>query len=94
MREVWLEELMLECEFLLNDGVPLHGVCIYPVLGMPEWHHPEQWTHMGLWDLVPNHTSLRRVPYLPALNLILHNASRFKNLKREAVLMADESEVL
>jgi glycosyl hydrolase family 1 len=94
MREVWLKELMSECEILLRRGLPLHGVCIYPVLGMPEWHHPEQWTHMGLWDLVPNHTSLLRVPYLPALNLIVHNASRFEDLKREALLMEDKSEVL
>lgn len=94
MREVWLQELMSECEFLLKSGHPLHGVCIYPVLGMPEWHHPEQWTHMGLWDLIPNHSSFLRVPYWPALNLILHNASRFKNLERDTSLTADEPEVL
>jgi beta-glucosidase/6-phospho-beta-glucosidase/beta-galactosidase len=94
MREVWLKELMSECEILLKRGVPLHGVCIYPVLGMPEWHHPEQWTHMGLWDLVPNHSSLLRIPYLPALNLIRHNAARFENLKREASLTQNETEVL
>jgi len=41
MREVWLKELMSESEFLLKSGTPLDGVCIYPVLGMPEWHHQE-----------------------------------------------------
>jgi beta-glucosidase/6-phospho-beta-glucosidase/beta-galactosidase len=64
MREVWLRELVSESEILLKSGVPLQGVCIYPVLGMPEWHEPEQWTQMGLWDLVPNHNSLLRVPRL------------------------------
>ena len=52
MRGVWLNEVARECEALLNDGVPLRGVCIYPILGMPEWHDPEIWTPMGLWDPV------------------------------------------
>src|SRR5205085_2374913 len=34
MRPVWLRELVGECEALLLDGVPLRGVCLYPVLGM------------------------------------------------------------
>ena len=52
MRGVWLNEVARECEALLNGGVPLRGVCIYPILGMPEWHDPEIWTPMGLWDPV------------------------------------------
>jgi hypothetical protein len=34
------------------QGVPLRGVCLYPILGMPEWHDPDIWTPMGLWDPV------------------------------------------
>ena len=46
----WLREIAEESEALLLDGVPLRGVCLYPILGMPEWHDPEIWTPMGLWD--------------------------------------------
>ena len=60
MRPVWLQYVADECEALLNDEIPLRGVCLYPILGMPEWHAPEQWTLMGLWDLVHNQTHLRR----------------------------------
>lgn len=49
-RGPWLQEVAAEAEGALRDGVPLHGVCLYPILGMPEWHMPEQWTAMGLWD--------------------------------------------
>ena len=27
---------------------------------MPEWHDPERWTPMGLWDIVDNRQTLAR----------------------------------
>jgi beta-glucosidase/6-phospho-beta-glucosidase/beta-galactosidase len=51
MRWRWLKHVADEVEALLNEGVPLRGVCLYPILGMPEWHDPEQWTQMGLWEV-------------------------------------------
>lgn len=52
-RAAWLREVGRECEALLAEGVPLRGVCLYPILGMPEWHAQDEWTWMGLWD--PHH---------------------------------------
>jgi hypothetical protein len=51
MRQPWMEYVANESEALLCEGVPLKGVCLYPILGMPEWHARDQWTSMGLWDL-------------------------------------------
>ena len=34
----WLREVAEEAQMLLLDGVPIRGVCLYPILGMPEWH--------------------------------------------------------
>jgi hypothetical protein len=34
----------------LLQNVPLRGACLYPILGMPEWHDRDLWTPMGLWD--------------------------------------------
>ena len=51
MRPRWLKHVADEVEALLQDGVPLRGVCLYPILGMPEWHDPERWTQMGLWEV-------------------------------------------
>lgn len=64
-RAQWLEELATEVEALLDEGIPLRGVCLYPILGMPEWHSPEEWTPMGLWDLVAENEKLARVLYRP-----------------------------
>ena len=54
-RGAWLGEVARQSEALLREGVPLRGVCLYPILGMPEWHEPEVWTAMGLWDPVSQH---------------------------------------
>ncbi len=65
MRSLWLQELTNEAEALLRAGVPLRGICLYPILGMPEWHSRHEWTQMGLWDLLPAADGLRRVPHAP-----------------------------
>jgi hypothetical protein len=51
-RGPWLREVVRACEALLLEGAPLRGVCLYPILGMPEWHDRDVWTPMGLWDPV------------------------------------------
>ncbi len=49
-RGPWLHEVVRAAENLLCEGAPLRGVCLYPILGMPEWHQRDVWTPMGLWD--------------------------------------------
>lgn len=71
LRPTWLAYVVAETKKLLRRGVPLRGICLYPILGMPEWHAPEQWVKMGLWDLRPCEANgLARdicTPMLPAL---------------------------
>jgi hypothetical protein len=59
-RNFWMRYVADECEVLLDEGVPLRGVCLYPILGMPHWHFRDRWVPMGLWDIVHDHPSLRR----------------------------------
>ena len=51
-----------EARIALRRGVRLHGICLYPILGMPEWHEPEVIVRMGLWDLEHGENGLERVP--------------------------------
>ena len=67
LRPEWILRVARESELLLDEGIPLRGVCLYPVLGMPEWHTRGEWARMGLWDLVQQGSDLARVPYEPAL---------------------------
>ena len=59
-RGPWLDHVADEAACALGEGIPLRGVCLYPVLGMPEWHSPDEWARMGLWDL---DEAMRRVPH-------------------------------
>lgn len=72
----WLREVAAESERLLLDGVPIRGTCLYPILGMPEWHDPDIWTPMGLWDPVcyrdPCGERLICWPMLEALQSVRH----------------------
>lgn len=70
MREKWFRQLLLDSETLFNRGVRLAGICLYPALSLAEWHLPDIWTHMGLWDLVPENGELKRDAHLPLLNAI------------------------
>ena len=69
-RAQWLREVAQESEALLMQGVPLQGVCLYPILGMPEWHAPDTWTRMGLWDLVRGDRQLDRIVHQPMLEAL------------------------
>jgi hypothetical protein len=89
MRQVWLRELAEESVRVLREDIPLRGVCLYPVLGMPEWHTPERWTQMGLWELVSNDGTLIRQPFLPMMNALYEAQQRLEpinlNLEYEAI---------
>jgi beta-glucosidase/6-phospho-beta-glucosidase/beta-galactosidase len=77
LRPVWLRELTNEVKAALDRGVPLHGVCLYPILGMPEWHAPDEWTQMGLWELRPNGDRLERVPHEPMMEALREAQLKF-----------------
>jgi len=51
-RPGWLREIGAAARQLQADGVPLLGVCLYPAIGMTDWHDPDRWLPMGLWDRV------------------------------------------
>ncbi|MDB6039836.1 MAG: hypothetical protein JWM99_3677, partial [Verrucomicrobiales bacterium] len=70
MRPVWLQYVADEAESLLAEKVPLRGVCLYPILGIPEWHDQAKWTAMGLWDIVQDHTGANREVCTPMLEVL------------------------
>lgn len=75
-RGPWLREVARQAERVLDEGIPLRGICLYPILGMPEWHAADVWTPMGLWDPVRRHNPAgpRIVcrPMLEALHDVRH----------------------
>jgi hypothetical protein len=87
MRPAWIDYIASECEALLDENVPLRGVCLYPILGMPEWHAPEEWVRMGLWDILHDHPALQRELCQPAWEA-LRQAQRLEERHVAASLAA------
>jgi hypothetical protein len=53
-RAAWLDEIARECRIALERGVPLEGVCLYPILDRFDWEDPTHWHNSGLWDMHRN----------------------------------------
>jgi beta-glucosidase/6-phospho-beta-glucosidase/beta-galactosidase len=66
-REEWLKDVMEEALAAVDEGIDLHGICLFPAVDMPDWHTGE-WLHNGLCDLVDEGGELRRVPCRPYID--------------------------
>jgi hypothetical protein len=71
-RAPWIHELSMLAEQLLGEGIPLAGICLYPILSMPEWHARDQWARLGLWDLELEQSILERKACTPMLEALRH----------------------
>ena len=50
-RDAWLDHMgaeLLECR---ARGIPIGGLCLYPVIDRPDWQDAGHWHHSGLWDV-------------------------------------------
>ncbi len=63
-RPAWLKDVIEESLAAVDRGVDLHGLCLFPLVDMPNWHDGE-WLHNGICDLVPDGDDLRRVEHEP-----------------------------
>lgn len=79
-RAPWIHALSAMAGQLLTEDVPLGGICLYPILGMPEWHARDQWTRMGLWDLEREQEVLQRKACTPMLEALLAAQRGFEAL--------------
>jgi len=55
-RADWLNEISAEAKQALNSGVPLAGVCLYPILDRFDWDDDSHWHNCGMWDLALNNS--------------------------------------
>ncbi len=72
-RPLWIEYVAKEAAAVIKNGLPLWGICIYPIIDRPDWDHLHRpWHESGLWDAqsTPEGTLPRRIlnqPYATAL---------------------------
>jgi hypothetical protein len=49
-RAPWLDEVTAEVAQAIRNGVPVGGVCLYPILDRFDWDTPTHWHNCGMWD--------------------------------------------
>jgi hypothetical protein len=72
-----------EAEALLEEGVPLRGVRLYPILGMPESDERRHAAPSALWHVVPSQPLLGRQLHRP-LFFALCQAQRLERRARSS----------
>ncbi|WP_240965070.1 glycosyltransferase [Acidovorax sp. SRB_24] len=64
-RARWLDDVARAAERALSQGVPLQGICLYPLLDRPDWEDPTHWHRSGLWEVPQAAAAFRRVLDFP-----------------------------
>src|SRR5690606_26494482 len=49
-RPKWIRFVSDQCNIVIDKGIPLWGICIYPIIDRPDWDHLNRWHHSGVWD--------------------------------------------
>lgn len=50
-RDAWLHEMAHEVRTAQRTGVPVLGLCLYPLTDRPDWNQPAHWHRSGLWHV-------------------------------------------
>ncbi|MDN3550204.1 amine oxidase [Mucilaginibacter aquaedulcis] len=70
-RPQWIDFIGKESRKAISEGLPIWGICIYPIIDRPDWDDTQYWHHSGLWDenfLVSGER--RRILNLPYANAL------------------------
>jgi beta-glucosidase/6-phospho-beta-glucosidase/beta-galactosidase len=62
LRAAWLRYVCTETNAAINDGIPIHGMCLYPILNHPGWVDGRH-CYNALWDY-PDDNGSRKI-YAP-----------------------------
>lgn len=52
-RAEWLDDMAGQVAQARAAGVPVQGLCLYPLVDRPDWNQPGRWHRSGLFDVLP-----------------------------------------
>lgn len=70
-RPQWIEMIARECALVIDAGIPLWGVCWYPIVDRPDWDHLNYWHQSGLWDGEFDPNNIQRILHLPSAKALV-----------------------
>lgn len=87
-RTRWLDEVAAAALDCRASGMPLEGVCLYPLIDRPDWEDFTHWHRSGLWDVGHAHRSgevtLERRLVAPYARRLRHWIDVFDEIQRSA----------
>lgn len=73
-RPQWMNSVALECKKAIEQGVPMWGICWYPIIDRPDWDFPDRpWHHSGIWDIDSSTAQLKRIIHEPTAEAVQHS---------------------
>ena len=69
LREQWWRRLLYEVDQAIAEGIPVLGICSYPVIDRPDWHYGHL-TNSGFWDFFADDPDCTRIPHQELLGII------------------------
>lgn len=80
-RPHWIRFVAEECAAVLQNDIPLWGVCLYPIIDRPDWDHLTPWHNSGLWDAEAQPGKVpERILYKPYADALLETQYSFDAL--------------
>lgn len=64
-RPKWVLSITEECCKALQQGIPLWGICWYPIIDRPDWDHLQPWHRSGIWDIDDSDITAPRILHQP-----------------------------
>ncbi|WP_345156597.1 amine oxidase [Pontibacter saemangeumensis] len=85
-RPYWIRHMAEECAAVLAAGVPLWGVCLYPIIDRPDWDNLAHWHRAGLWDAEEEPGEVpQRVLYKPYAAVLLEAQEMLSTMHLNAI---------
>jgi len=78
-RPLWITDITKQLVNILNNDIPLLGVCIYPIIDRPDWDNLVTWHKSGLWDIENENGILKRVLHQPFAEAFLRSQQKIKD---------------
>jgi beta-glucosidase/6-phospho-beta-glucosidase/beta-galactosidase len=80
LRPIWFRYVCDEAFAAVQSGVPLHGICLYPIVNHPGWDD-DRHCHNGLWDYADE--SGNREIYQPLADELQSQREIFRAIGKE-----------
>lgn len=94
-RPRWMDMIATECATAITAGVPLWGICWYPMIDRPDWDHLEQWHAAGIWGpAAPLQGNLSRVIHEPTVAALIQAQIHVAHAQNsQVIIIMEESQI-